>query len=182
MRDDFDSRFRALEERRGSLVERLDGLEERALVFRPSSDSWSLLQVADHVLRSEEASLEYVRRKLPHVKPSSRPGLRSKWAFPLLRFILALPLRYKMPSAVRKVMAPGEDVTLDDLKDRWTATHAQWRDLLDQLPAELAKAPLFRHPIAGRMDLGGALHFLGIHFDHHLRQIDRLFAHPDFPA
>jgi hypothetical protein len=178
---DLEKEFSALEARREDLMTRLGELDDRALAFKPPGDSWSLLQVADHVLRSEAVSLEYMRKKLPHVGPSSRSGLRSKWAFPLLRVVLSLPLRLKMPASIRDSLGPGEHIDLDELGERWVVLRSRLRDLLEGMPAELMKAPLFRHPIAGSMDLVRALRFLEAHFDHHLRQVDRLCSHPDFP-
>ncbi len=181
MQRDLETRFSALERRREDLTGRLADLGERALSFKPRKEAWCLLEVCDHVLRTEEASLQYVRKKLPHVEANSRPGARSRWVFPILRVLLALPLRFRMPSSVSDSLKPGSSLSLEKLVDRWIAEHSEWRRVLDSVPASKLQSPLFRHPIAGPMDLNGALLFLEAHFDHHLRQVERLFGHEDFP-
>lgn len=178
---DLEAGFSALKQRGDALVSRLAELEERALSFRRAEKQWNLLEVSDHLLRSEEASLGFVRKALTRVEPGSRPDFRSKWALPLMRFILGLPLRFRIPSSVRGALSPGTGLTIEALRERWSAGHEEWRELLEKIPSEMENAPLFRHPIAGSMKLADALSFLALHFDHHLRQIDRIITDPRFP-
>ena len=65
MNDALQAIFDDLEANRDRFLDLLSGLDDAQLSFRPRPDSWSALDVAEHVLLAEQIST------LPHVAHTS---------------------------------------------------------------------------------------------------------------
>lgn len=154
-------------------------LSAAELAFRPAPDAWSLLQVADHLVRAEASTLEAVRRRVDRLAERGRPDLLSRLRSRLLFAFLRWPVRVRMPGAVAEVVRPGEGLELGGMESRWKEVREGWRELLDELPAAATSAVFLRHPVGGAMDAAATLDFFAVHHDHHLAQVERLLAHPD---
>ena len=164
-----------LDARRKALLAEVAAMSADQLVFRPTPDSWSALDVVEHLVRVEEAILSRIREREPR---TLREVLRAKGALALMRVYFAVGRRFKVPT---QVIVPLGGVTLSDLADRWDASHAALRarvNLLD--PEELAR-PLMRHPLLGLLTPRETLTFLLRHIAHHRNQIQRIRRARGYP-
>ncbi len=50
----------------------------------------------------------------------------------------------------------------------------QFRAFLGGINSENKDELIYRHPFAGPLDISDTLHFIVVHFDNHLRQIDKM--------
>jgi hypothetical protein len=48
--------------------------------------------------------------------------------------------------------------------------------LLDAITSDNQDDPVYRHPYAGPLNIAEALKFIDVHFDNHVRHIDRILA------
>lgn len=163
--------FRSLEGRKHQLVETVEDFAQEWLSYTPSPDSWSILQVFDHLIRTERSVRESSERNLlqKRARVSMREQLRAQ------RFLLMfrLPVRVRMPKAVSFIM-PGQPVSLNSIVQAWDEERRLLHSfLLQQEPAALHFTAM-RHPAIGALNLRDALRFLVVHQRHHEFQLQRL--------
>lgn len=169
--------YDAVERRKRNLLSQLCALTPAQLAFRPAADSWSLIEVADHLLRTESAVLLGLEKGLPEHK--RRPTLRQRLSLPLVGLALRAPVRVKIPTAL---VEPRRDRTLEEVKQEWHGVREALAAKLAALePAKLAQ-PVILHPIGGPINAAQTLRFVAAHIDHHLYQVRRIRSHPGFPA
>jgi hypothetical protein len=82
-----------------------------------------------------------------------------------------LPIKFKAPNHLAK--AP-EVADFAELKNRWSALRAQFAAFLEAQPLPVFEAEIWKHQVAGKMNLYQMLDFFDDHFERHRRQINRL--------
>ena len=73
-------------------------------------------------------------------------------------------------------MEPNGTVALDALLEQWAGIRKKMSAFLEGINAENKDDLIYRHPFAGPLDLSDTLHFIVVHFDNHLRQIEKIEA------
>jgi hypothetical protein len=73
-------------------------------------------------------------------------------------------------------MEPSGRISLDALLSQWDDIRIKLRAFLAGITSENKDELIYRHPFAGPLDISEALHFIVVHFDNHLRQIDKIEA------
>lgn len=165
-------RLDALDAALDALVDELSGHSIEALQQPPAPGQWSALQVMQHLMRSEELSMQYLRKKLSYQPELQKAGMAAALRSRLLRFYLRLPFKFKAPAPV-DASTFKTDVSLDELARRWRANRRELRAFLDGLPADLYDKEVYKHPFAGRLTLMGMVDFFDGHFRRHREQIRR---------
>lgn len=166
----LQSRFDAMESRRQALLVHLGTLNTSALRYRPRPSAWSLLQVAQHLVLLDQLVLKTVLR-------DPRPGIRRRWWHRIGAWMVAFVFRhgFRVPAPTKMVVPLGEK-PLDESAAQWSELRAKLAVFLETASPERAKAFGFRHPVSGPQDVYGALDFIAVHHDHHLRQVARIEA------
>jgi len=171
--------FDAFERRKRNLLSQLADLDEAQLRFRPAAGAWSLLDVADHLSRTEGAVAETLAAGIPEGKAKRK--LKHVVKFRMVLLALSLPVRVKVPANAQGVQ-PGDDLTLDGVRAAWEENRAALARQLASYGDEDMQRMVVRHPVAGPVNPGHTVAFLNAHFDHHLYQVGRIRKHPGFPA
>lgn len=144
-------------------------LTEHDWYFKPDEESWSLLEVMEHLYIAENAAYQYIIKK---VKSPNKPiGLKEKTKLFLLQIALHLPFKYKVPKVVQK---PGNYTSVFVLIDDWKLLHLNFEQMLENLEEAKFNEQLFKHPIAGKLNLYQCFSFLHTHLGHHKKQINRI--------
>ncbi len=73
-------------------------------------------------------------------------------------------------------MEPHGRLTLDELLSRWDDVREKLQGFLAGINSENKDNLVYRHPFAGPLDISETLHFIDVHFDNHMRHIDRILA------
>jgi hypothetical protein len=73
-------------------------------------------------------------------------------------------------------MEPHGRLTLDELLKQWNGIREKLQGLLAEIPAGNLDDLVYRHPYGGPLDISETLHFIEVHFDNHIRHIDRILA------
>ena len=168
-------RSESLEESRRRFVHQVEVLTVAQQDFRPSSSSWSAVQVVHHVMLAERESLRFIQG-------GREPGARSlKHAAlsALVRVMLASGLRLKAPLESIK---PKEELSLKEVSKQWTRVRQDLQIYLDRIPEDGLERLVFRHPIAGPFNIVQTLGFFSAHLRHHERQLHRVRRAPGFPS
>lgn len=158
-------------QRSHDIVSEVERLSAEQVRHRPSEVEWSVLEVLDHLRRTESAihrSCEENIRLRRH-RVSAQERVKAKFFLLMLR----LPVRVKVPSTVSFVL-PSMPESLQKVLDAWKQEHLRFRDFLAKVTARDAGIGAVKHPAVGWLDLRGALLFLSVHLRHHYFQIDRL--------
>ncbi len=162
--------FERLQSDKQRMLVRLAAWSPERLRFRSGDQSWSALDVLDHLVRVEEAVVASARKnsRRRHPVPWS-DRLRSRMVVALMRS----PLRVKVPQTVGHVI-PRNAEELEMVSRRWLATREEMLEVISALRPEQARFGLLNHPVGGWMDTRTALQFLSAHIRHHGYQLDRI--------
>ena len=149
---------------------RLENISDSLL--HDTSYGWSLIQVLSHLETSEAGTIIYMKKKMqagadkiPAFGWSNR--LRLWMTIGLLR----TSLKWKAPKYVAK---PAGHFSLNEIRQKWNKTREGTREYVAEYPAELLPKAIFKHPMAGRIDIMGAIDSMIFHQEHHIHQIDRI--------
>jgi uncharacterized damage-inducible protein DinB len=174
MHTDLAPLFAQLEARKRALLEALREMPPDQLQFRPDPNSWSPLQVAEHLMLVERGFNAQLAR--PRETPTT---LRHRIGAVVVWVVMKTGIRVKAPV---QAVVPSEAMSYEDLAATWDEVRIELKDLLDAVPAENVGKRLLRHPVAGPMDYVKGLDFAIAHFDRHLRQFERIRSTARFPG
>lgn len=175
MRKIYSSKFNALETKLNALEKQLSSKPVSQLNKRTETEQWSVLDVIQHLILVEKASLAYVKKK------SSFPdNLLDAGSFDFFRqwkmqFFMSLPIKIKAPKAVSGNNF-RDDVSLAELLSEWRNERNKLHGFLEGYPIGFDKKLTYKHPFAGRLTLKSMLYFVETHYDRHLKQINRILA------
>ena len=170
--------FDRLENSRKYFLEDISRLTSVQLEFSPGTDSWSLLQIAEHIVLAEEALI--VRRAI-HKPLEKRNKRRLKHRILNCLVVVVFRADLRVPIPVKDI-APEGLFSLSDIRDRWAQLRIELKTKLDNLTESTALLPFVRHPVLGPINAFATLRFLQRHLDYHSRQGRRLVHHESYPA
>lgn len=151
----------------------LKGLSKEEWAWQPAEGQWSLDQVFDHLYQAESGSLAYLRKKTSGADPLPKAGVGSELRFQALKRALVSRKKWKAPRVVANI-PPVEDH--DALLANYVNTRKECREFVESLSLERRQQEVFKHPIAGRLNVYRMLDFFLFHFKHHGYQIERILA------
>jgi uncharacterized damage-inducible protein DinB len=201
----------------GAEFERFRGVREKTLAtlgqltipqasWSPGEGKWSILQIADHILRSEEMFRDHAQRLLEAVsegKDSVEISLSEvdvgfkaipQEIAPLLEFPMRM-FNLFVPHVVRESMirhpivgarsarstGPGEGLTLPKLRQDLAMSLDQTDAFLSMpLPRNLDELTI-NHPVMGNNTIPQLLRLVIAHEQRHQEQMENLQAHSGFP-
>lgn len=170
MHNRFQAAIERLERQKTKVLSDAIQFSEQRLRYRPNASTWSALDILDHVVKVENASFDVVRRNLPHGHPI---GLKDRVGAFMVTTVMKTTIRVKVPAGANMVL-PAEVADLSEISSRWNKTRDAMRALTEELADAQFRVGLFRHPVAGWMNISQTLGFLSAHLQHHVFQIHRL--------
>jgi hypothetical protein len=133
------------------------------------NNQWSASQILSHIIQAEQISLQYMKKKFLGISNSDNTGLWEEITSNLLKISQRLPLKFKAP----KVLGENDPSSLsfDELKSQWDGCRAELSLFLENFHRDLLKKKIYKHPVAGRLNILQAVSFMREHVGHHLPQI-----------
>lgn len=174
----LEKRLDQLDKKLNLLFEELKDYSEAQLNRKPRSDKWSVIQVMHHLLLAETKSSNYLQKKLSFNPELKNAGFQSWCRKQGLKFFLWAPFKWKAPTGIAEENLPDNAGFWDTVK-QWKEQRIKLREYLDTLPADIFKKEVYKHPRAGRMDIGGMLGSFDWHFNRHRKQIKKIVK--DYP-
>ena len=162
--------FEKIEIERKHLYERLKSYDEIVLHAKPKPDAWSVIEVIEHLIAAEQASLQYLRKKTKDLNGAKKSTIGERFRSMALHFFLAAPIKFKAPSVAEPL---SNNATLADTQARWNAIRTDLNVLWNNLPEDVLDRSWFKHALAGKLNLMQMLEFFGNHFERHEHQIWR---------
>jgi uncharacterized damage-inducible protein DinB len=155
----------------------LQALTAEQLDFRVKPEAWTVVQVGHHVVQVEQRTADAIKKH--RGMRSGKRRLHHRLGNLLLWLVFKTGLRVKNP--VPEV-APDADVDLAQLLEAWERARTDLEEVLSEVKERGLQYAAFKHPVGGPLTVEQALDFLVMHLDHHLRQIERIQRHPEFPT
>ncbi|MBL7806646.1 MAG: DinB family protein [Saprospiraceae bacterium] len=171
--------FDRLETQLDTLLRTVEPLSHAQQNSKPDAGSWSILQVFRHMMQSEGQILRYLRKKIQGSATAPKANLWSSIRSVVLNVAMRLPLKYKVPDAIR--IDFDENYDFEKLSSEWKTLRVEMREFLETIDEETAQKEIFRHPVVGLMSLVQGLSFMQVHLERHTGQIERIIQHPAFP-
>ena len=168
----------------GGLKGAIRGLTERQWTFRPGPQSWSISQIADHVLMVSERVAGPMRQMLAQAGPAPESHDRKL----IDELVMArFPSRLIKSEAPPFMLPTGRFVTPGDALAALGQIHSGTLDFLENTPDLRGRAldsPPLRAATQGEyqmMDGYQWLLALAAHTERHTKQILEVRAHQEFP-
>jgi hypothetical protein len=131
-----------------------------------------------HLMKSEAAALNYVKKKLSYNPELEKAGVLSGFRSTILNFALSIPLKIQAPDNVSGD-ALATDLTFWEVAKEWKAQRKEMATYLESLPEDFFVMDLYKHPASGTMTLSSMLSFFNRHVDRHNKQIKRTLKKVD---
>src|SRR5882724_1248633 len=197
-------RFHAVREKTLAILGHLNA--EQAL-WSPRKGTWSVAQIADHLLRSEEMYLEQFRRLVQMARTgrgtSTEISLKEVdvafaaiprevipiLEFPLRVFNLFVPhvvretmVRYPLVSALNpRRSEPREGLVIEKLRVDLAAALAETESFFrEPMPPNINELTI-NHPVMGNNNIPQMFGIVIAHEQRHQEQMAAVLAHPSFP-
>jgi uncharacterized damage-inducible protein DinB len=165
--------FEQLESRKEEILRSFRSMSVEQFNLRPRDNKWSAAEVLSHLVTAERLSVAYMHKKAPAITTLERTGLWEEIILGILIVSQRMPgLKFKAPKRV--VENTTVLMTLPEIEAAWKVIRDDLRTLLETLPREEWNRKIYRHPIAGYMNLKQALIFLREHLIHHGPQLRAL--------
>jgi len=172
MNASFKPVFDELERQREVLLSLLKNLPEEKLAASPYPGKWSISQIVTHLVTSEKLSLAYMKKKSLGIDGVKNSGITETLRLWLLIISQRIPVKYKAPKVVTENTPPAMPLTA--LVEEWSALRNELKQFLERIEDRHVRKVLYKHPLAGRLDVRQAMIFFREHINHHKPQIERL--------
>ena len=163
--------FRRLEQRKQKMLDMVGDWAPEWLTYAPQGDGWSMLQVLDHLIRTERSVRETSERNVK--QRQNKPSTAERWRARGLLLLFLLPIRVRAPGGASFVQ-PASSPSLDDVLREWSEERQRLYEFLQQQRNDRLNFTAMQHPVVGAMNLRDALRFLAVHLWHHQFQVLRL--------
>lgn len=172
MHHPLDAHFERIDNLLTEILTYLKEYPEDHLNEKPSPESWSALQVCHHLIKTEELSCQYLKKKLSFNPKLNEANMAAAMRLKLLKTYLNTPLKYKAPENIGTPALPVVS-TFAEVESSWKAVRKDLRSFVTGLPLEILSKEVYKHPFAGRLSLEGMLIFFEEHMIRHFKQIKK---------
>lgn len=159
-----------LEKQKLSVLSGLASWSPAQLNFRPTAQSWSSLNVLDHLQKTEQGILDAVIEGLARPR---RLEIKDRMGSFFLTALFLFPSRVRVPRSASAVL-PGDAPNRAQIEDLWASTRTQLATVVADFPNNLMSLGIFQHPVSGWMNMSQVLGFYSAHLIHHEYQLNRL--------
>lgn len=170
MNTQLEKQFLQLEEERKNLFSELKNYSDEVINKKPSPEKWSVAEVIAHLITAEEMSLKYLSKKIQDTSKEGNETFKNKYRWLLVQIVFTFNIKFKAPEIVEPKM--GYQL-LTNLETKWNDVRNQTLRVLQKLSNEEVNKTLWKHALAGKMNLHHMVQFFGVHFNRHKKQIKR---------
>ena len=137
-------------------------------VSLPVQKAWSLSEIAHHLVLGEREVLKQLRSQnnIPNLRRSLRDRLGAATVGMAFRY--GFRVRTPMQSVI-----PRNGLSYEEISAAWDETRADLAAYLSEVAEASYDQLVFRHPVAGWMNIEQTLDLIGQHITHHTRQVER---------
>jgi len=171
MDDKLQRQLNQLERNKDKLLEKLENIDNATLSQQPDNKSWSIVQVVSHLIKIEQGTMQYMKKKLSYNPPLVKTGPITALKVWLTNISMKLPVKYKTADFLQEAT---NDVSLEQARSQWSETRQQMREFFEGLSKEQLTAALHKNLAAGRVSVYQQLSFIQVHLERHAKQINKI--------
>jgi hypothetical protein len=168
-----------VERARDSVINAVKDLRPDQATFKPSPDTWSIVENVEHLYLAEVSGLTKIWAAANHVRAGNR------WTDPRPNAGQSIEAVVERTWKTKEVAPPIATPHIGGPLDAWVSCLKSLRPVLSDLARDLEALDLesivYPHYLSGPLDGRQRLEFLRFHMQRHLAQIQRVQAHPHFP-
>ena len=169
MLPDIQKQYDSLKLKLEALLQRLDSLTGAKLSFKAGPDKWSIIEVIEHLVIAEKGLLKQLSTNIP--ASTLDPDAKTPDKHQIVIKVMERDIEVDVP---HESLEPQGRIALEDLLNQWIDLRKKLQDLLAEIEPAKKDDPVFRHPYGGPLDIADTLQFFEVHFDNHMRHIDRI--------
>lgn len=173
MHKSLQNRYNRLQSAKNNILQLASTIEESKQNKQPKEGAWSVNQIIYHLMNAEKGTVAYINKKKLGIKEIQNTNLATTFRYFILLSSLILPIKWKAPAVVS--YAP-ENLNLQDLIAEWEKVRAEMQTLLTEIEPNHLNKELFKHPLAGRLNIKQTLGFMYHHINHHYKQVERTIS------
>jgi hypothetical protein len=162
-------RLHGIDRKRREILDAATALSPAELLAHATPASWSVLQVIEHLVVAEAAVMGDLAAA--EQRPDRPRRLRHLIRYGIVMAVLRFRIRVSIPT---EAMAPTGDRPLVELRAQWEGQYEALQALVQRLGRHGVRRPIFRHPVAGPVNMIQTIRMLDAHIDAHRRQLGRL--------
>ena len=170
MHKKLSSKLSKLSDKTEKLMNQLDGENLEILQKKPDENSWSVIQILNHLMVSESSSLNYVKKKILGIDTVGKVGVSARARMLAMNLAFNGKRKFKAPVYVDN---PSNSDDLQQIKERWRELRGDLNTFLEDFPDEYIEKVVYRHPISGRVSTSQMIDFFIMHMRHHVHQVNR---------
>ena len=170
MNTQIEKQFKQLEQERKNLFNELKNYSDEVINKKPAPEKWSVAEVIAHLITAEEMSLKYLSKKIQDTSKEKPEGFKHKYRWILVQIVFNFNIKFKAPEIVEPKMGYQ---SLANLETKWSDIRNQTLQLLQKLSDDEVNKTLWKHAIAGKLNLHHMVQFFGVHYNRHKKQIER---------
>jgi hypothetical protein len=171
MLPNIQKKYESLIKKREDLSQQLSARSNEVLCFKAGPDKWSIVDVIEHLVIAEQNLLEQLAANV--LVSTLDPGTRTPEKHQTVIKVMERDIPVDVPD---ESLEPHGRLTLDELCNQWDDIREKLQGLLAEIKPENKDNLVYRHPYGGPLDIAETLHFFDVHFDNHIRQIDRILT------
>ncbi len=164
--------FGKIEDQLNTLWNNLDTRDVESFGVKPTTDTWSILQILEHLRQSEELSLKYIKYKIDNNARFRKTGFSESLKIKTLVRAFKSERKFKAPD-VNGLSPQNEGLSYDEIKQKYTDIRSDFKSYLSGLDDSYFILNVYKHPIIGRINLLQMLKFFEVHVSRHRKQIER---------
>jgi hypothetical protein len=162
--------FQEFEAQRHEILSWIGSLSESQL-HQHHPGKWSIAQIISHLIASERLSVNYLNKKIQAIDTLRNSTWLDALKMNVLILSQRLPLKYKAPRVIVENTQVYENA--HTLISRWDQVRKELETVLEKFQDGQLRRKVFRHPVAGRLNIRQMMRFLREHIIHHTPQIKR---------
>lgn len=162
-----------MEAQRGKILASVQHLTPNQLNKSLKPGKWSVSEILSHIITAERMSLMYIEKKMQGIHEVADSGWWEEIKLFGLKASQRVPgIKFSAPKRVVENTAFYLDH--DTIRREWDRVRSDARTLLSKIDSAQAKKLVYRHPIAGYLNIKQCLIFFREHIIHHTPQIKKL--------
>ena len=167
MISNIQEKFDSMASKYNALLQNLDALSPDKLYFKAGPDRWSIVEVIEHLVLTEDDIVKQISTQ----GSSFDSEKRSPDKFKTVVKVMERDIEVDVPD---EILEPHGQLTLEEHLSRWDRLREKLHTFLTGIDSENMENLVYRHPFAGPLDISETLHFIEVHFDNHMRHIERI--------
>ena len=153
-----------------AIFERLDHVNDSLLHEKIDNDTWSVNQILNHLLESEELTLQYLNYKIGEGAKFGKESLKTKTKYSLAMVLYSFPVKFKAPA---KLSQPSNNEDIYTIKSKYAKLRTSMEEFINVQDESFFKLASTKHVAIGRLQLVKMLRFFHKHVAHHEKQMLR---------